>query len=475
MIIFSGLLLAMSVFAMTGSAEGRRASAPKDTTYELLRIDSHIAGLKLGLLHAGQAGKGNTIPVLFIHGSSFPSALAAGFRMGGESWMDDLAAAGYDVYAMDFLGYGHSDRYPVMKEGLERGTPCGRAVEVYKDVDLAVDYILHRTGAKKVFLIGHSWGCTVACLYAARFSGKLEKLVLFAPITIRQDTASPEAINTAYECLTPEQRVRAMRSGTPRGEICRLEPEIFGSWQQQWLKSDPLTDGRGTAPINNGGIAPAMIRRTDSVCFPSGPSADLEDLAHGKSYYVPSEITTPTLIIRGEWDGYPDNSDAERLFRELKNSPGKRYIVVEKGTHVMHLEKSRHQLYREVQSFLNEPVINNPQHMVAVIFEVRPYDEARKQEYLDIAKSLRPQLDLIDGFVSIERFQSLTDPGKILSLSFWRDEDAVKQWRTAEDHRVAQQKGRNGVFSDYRLRVVSVIRDYGMFDRAQVPEDIRKK
>ena len=108
--------------------------------------------------------------------------------------------------------------------------------------------------------------------------------------------------------------------------------------------------------------------------------------------------------------------------------------------------------------------------MIAVIFEVWPKDQ-RKQEYLDIAAGLRPLLDKIDGFISIERFESLNEPGKILSLSFWRDDKAIKEWRQLEPHRAAQAKGRASVFKDYRLRVAGVIRDYGMFNREQVPPD----
>jgi len=110
--------------------------------------------------------------------------------------------------------------------------------------------------------------------------------------------------------------------------------------------------------------------------------------------------------------------------------------------------------------------------MFAVIFEVVPA-LGRKQEYLDIAASLRPALEKIDGFISIERFESLTNEGKILSLSIWRDEESVKRWRQFEEHRVAQTKGRGGIFADYRLRVASVIRDYGMFERDQAPADSR--
>ena len=112
--------------------------------------------------------------------------------------------------------------------------------------------------------------------------------------------------------------------------------------------------------------------------------------------------------------------------------------------------------------------------MIAVIFEVIPAP-GRRQEYLDLAAALRPQLERMEGFISIERFESLTTPGKILSLSIWRDEDAVKRWRNVEEHRAAQAKGRGGIFAGYRLRVASVIRDYGMAEREQAPDDSRKQ
>jgi heme-degrading monooxygenase HmoA len=108
--------------------------------------------------------------------------------------------------------------------------------------------------------------------------------------------------------------------------------------------------------------------------------------------------------------------------------------------------------------------------MIAIIFEVFPAP-GRKQEYLDLAAALKPELEKIDGFISIERFASLTNEGKILSLSVFRDEAAVQAWRNLEKHRLAQARGRAGIFSDYRLRVASVVRDYGMFERAQAPGD----
>jgi len=112
--------------------------------------------------------------------------------------------------------------------------------------------------------------------------------------------------------------------------------------------------------------------------------------------------------------------------------------------------------------------------MIAVIFEVYPA-EGKVEEYLGIASDLKPQLEKIDGFISIERFSSLVDEGKVLSLSFWRDEEAIKEWRNLETHRHAQEKGRGGVFSNYRLRVANVSRDYGMDNREEAPIDSKNE
>ena len=110
--------------------------------------------------------------------------------------------------------------------------------------------------------------------------------------------------------------------------------------------------------------------------------------------------------------------------------------------------------------------------MIAVIFEVEMRD-GRMQDYFDLAAKLRPELDKIDGFVSVERFQSLANDNKYVSLSFWRDEEAIEKWRNIESHRLAQEKGRKGIFTDYRLRVANVSRDYGMTNREQAPSDSR--
>jgi heme-degrading monooxygenase HmoA len=109
--------------------------------------------------------------------------------------------------------------------------------------------------------------------------------------------------------------------------------------------------------------------------------------------------------------------------------------------------------------------------MIAVIFEVLPA-EGRKGDYMEHAARLKSELEQMDGFISVERFQSLTNPDKLLSLSFWRDEVAVAGWRCHAAHRATQKAGRSGIFRDYRLRVAAVVRDYGMTERReQAPAD----
>lgn len=111
--------------------------------------------------------------------------------------------------------------------------------------------------------------------------------------------------------------------------------------------------------------------------------------------------------------------------------------------------------------------------MIAVIFEVEPKGAAERAAYLDIAAALRPLVEEIDGFISVERFQSLTNPEKMLSVSFFRDEAAIEEWRKLTRHRTAQEAGRHRLFADYRLRIAHVLRDYGMDEREQAPADSR--
>jgi pimeloyl-ACP methyl ester carboxylesterase/heme-degrading monooxygenase HmoA len=427
--------------------------------YDTIRIASNTPKLNIGLLHLSPTTITGNAPVLFIHGSSFPSELSFGFKMEGQSWLDFMSAHNYDAYAIDLLGYGFADRYPQMATEPLKGNPPGRAQTAYLDVNKAVDYILTETGQRKVILIGHSWGASVAALYAEKYPEKVEKLVLFAPLVARDEKGKEDEVKTSFESLTPDERVSSMQDLTPAGLMTRLEPSLFTQWKNEWLQSDEK----------------AVKKDRTKVYFPSGPSKDIEDLKHSKRYYHPSLVKAPVMVVRGEWDNFPNDEDALNLIGSFKNSSQKKYVIIGRGTHVLHLEKSRHRLYEEVNNFISEPInlSADTAHSIAVIFEVIP-NNGEKQEYLDIAAQLKPELLKMDGFISIERFQSLTHPEKILSLSFWRDEKSILGWRNLEMHREAQEKGRSGIFKDYHLRIAHVVRDYGMFDRKETPVDSKQ-
>jgi pimeloyl-ACP methyl ester carboxylesterase len=334
----SVLLIVVMLSAVAMSSENNTLQLPP---FERFQIESRIPGLHLSMLHlrARAESQQKRTPILFIHGASFPSALAFGFRMNGVSWMDVLSEQGFDTYALDFVGYGDSDRYPEMLEPADSHAPLGRATEVAFDIDRAVDFMCARSAARKIILIGHSWGATVCAYYATSHNDRIDKLVLFAPFVERKtDSFLSERPTRAYETLAPAERIRQFRMGTPDSGVVVLEDDVLLRWGNDWLGSDPL----------------AMREKTDVVRFPAGWAADLFDCYHGRSYYIPGQIMVPTLLIRGEWDEDPSSEDAELLLKRLTHVPFKRYVVIDSGTHVMHLERSRFQLYRETCSFLIE-------------------------------------------------------------------------------------------------------------------------
>jgi len=303
-------------------------------TVEILSTASHIQGLEIRLLHKSSE-KFDADPILILHGSSFPSALASDFKMDNISWMDQLAAHRHDVYALDFLGYGHSDRYPEMLNGSHK--VVGRAASAVEDVDMTVEFILKKTGRGRVVLIAHSWGGTVAALYAGKFKDKISKLILFSAITNRNENSERDLVEGPYDEMTPTERISGMNSLAPANSERLLAADVFNKWGSEWLISD--------AAYN------ADSRKT--VRFPSGPSQDIDDLLHNLPYYDPSQIIAPTLLVRGEWDKYPSNDDFKQLLNALKNASYKKYVVIENGTHVMHLEKARFALYEAVLSFID--------------------------------------------------------------------------------------------------------------------------
>lgn len=249
--------------------------------------------------------------------------------------MDHLERRGLRVYALDFLGYGLSDRYPGMAD--PSGPPVGRAVDVVHDLAAAVDAIRAHSGHDRVILIGHSWGATVAALYAEQHPTRVERLVLYAAITPRPPATAAQPVTRSTDEMEAHERVRQMDQLTPPGAPRRLAPEVFAYWADAWLQSD-RTHGR---------TGSNMVR------WPAGPAADVQDLLQGKAYFAPERIKAPVLIVRGSDDAYPNDEDARALAYKMGAAARVAYRVLPGGSHVMHLERGRQRLYRAVDDFID--------------------------------------------------------------------------------------------------------------------------
>ncbi len=298
------------------------------------------SGLRLFLRHLppSHTTTAGTKSVLFVHGASFPSALAAAFPFGGHSWMEDLSQAGIDSWALDFMGYGGSDRYPQMSDPAATGAPLLQAEEASQQIETAMRFIHDQQHGGKISIIAHSWGTLPSGLFATRHPDLLDRLVLFGPVALRHEQPDKNSANEAAPAwnVTVEAQRKRFYGYVPRGEAPVLAASDMALWGPAYLASDPNSAKR-TPP---------------SVRVPYGPLADIDLAWSGHFPYDPARIRVPVLIVRGEWDDVTTNRDAHWLYEGLRSAPIKRDIIISRGTHVMHLEASRSQLYREVQIFV---------------------------------------------------------------------------------------------------------------------------
>jgi branched-chain amino acid transport system substrate-binding protein len=304
---------------------------------ETFRVPFGSSGLSLFLRHRAASGRDEGVPhtVLFVHGASFPSALAAAFPFGGKSWMEDLSSHGFDTWALDFLGYGGSDRYPEMLRGDTQGPPLLRADEAAEQIATATKFILSRSRIERLSIVAHSWGTMPAGLFATKYAELLDRLVLFGPQSPRHGGVKDSEESRAWN-VTVKAQMDRFRGYPPKGEEPVLDEADMPLWGEMYLDSDPHSRER-TPP---------------SVLVPSGPVADIQRAWAGEFPYEPEKIISPVLIIRGEWDNVARNDDVNWLSSRLVNAPIRRDVRIARGTHVMHLEKNRFQLYREVEAFL---------------------------------------------------------------------------------------------------------------------------
>jgi pimeloyl-ACP methyl ester carboxylesterase len=278
-------------------------------------------------------------PVLYVHGATFPSGLSVGYPLGGRSWADELAAAGLDVWAFDFRGFGRSDRYPQQDADPGGTGPLGRAVGpggAGEQLLAVLEHVVTVRGGGRVSLLAHSWGTLVAGLAAAARPDVVDRLALFGPITRREPgrRTGPHGLGGWYPLTAREQHDRFV-GDVPAGLSPVLTRE-FDRWARDWLATDPT----------------AAARRPASVRVPAGPSADIAAAWSGHLPYDPAGVQAPTLVVRGAWDSRTTDADAAWLLGALTRAPLRRHVKIRRGTHLLHLEAGRHALHRETAAFL---------------------------------------------------------------------------------------------------------------------------
>lgn len=288
-----------------------------------------------GLLVRRAAGAGPS--VVYVHGATFPSALSVAYRFDGRSWMDDLQERGFDAWGFDFAGYGGSDRPASFSGSAHDNAPSGRAPEAAKQLARVVEHVLNVAGRARVSLIAHSWGTIVAALYASLHPERVERVVLFGPIAQRNTAGlpAPESIG-AWRLVSVADQLARFIEDVPQGRSPVLIEPTLADWGPAYLASDAQAASRRPEP---------------AVKIPSGPRADIASAWSGQLGYDPSQITVPTLIVRGAWDSLCRDSDSQWLRGRLGTSET-RDVVIPEGTHLMHLEHARFGLFEATGAFL---------------------------------------------------------------------------------------------------------------------------
>ena len=281
--------------------------------------------------------------VIYVHGATYPAETAFDLPLGGVSWMDYIARQGYDVYLLDVRGYGGSTRPPQMDKPAAENAPFAGTEEAMRDVDAVVEFVRKRRGIEKVNLIGWSWGTAIMQWYTSLNSHKVEKLVLYAPLWIRQTASLVQTgpgPTPAYRSVSMAQAKARWLTGVPEAKKAELIP---AGWFEAWAAATTATDPVGASQT------PPVLRA------PNGVVADgLKYWGNGVIPWKAEDIKVPVLLIKAEWDQDTPAYMAQNLLPKLTGAPYKRYVELGEGTHTIIMEKNRMNLFREVQLFLDE-------------------------------------------------------------------------------------------------------------------------
>jgi pimeloyl-ACP methyl ester carboxylesterase len=294
-------------------------------------------GMRLFLRRLGATAGRMGRAVLYVHGATFPSGLSIAHRFDGRSWRDALCGAGFDVWALDFYGFGHSDRYPEMAEPADGAPPLGLAADAAKQLSAAVMFLLAHDARSSLSLISHSWGSMPAGLFATEQAALVDRWVLFAPIARREPLRyEPIPSGPAWRMVSVKDQWDRFVEDVPPEEPPVLSRQHFDEWAKSYLESDRDSSQH----------QPAAVRT------PSGPFVEILRAWHGKLAYEPAAVQAPIAIIRGAWDGLVPDGDARWLLDAFTHSTNKRDVKIGRATHLMHLEVMRGALWNASINFL---------------------------------------------------------------------------------------------------------------------------
>ena len=333
----------MIAAAATAMASGALAQTPRVVMEEMM-VPSE-PGIEIYVRNKRPADMTTYRPertLVFVHGATYPAHTSFDLKLDGVSWMDHIAARGYDVYLLDLRGYGKSTRPKEMDDKPEANAPVVRGTTAVKDISAVVDFVLKRRGIARLNLMGWSWGTTLMATYTTQNPGKVERLVLYAPAWIRTtpSLSRPPGPLGAYRMVARDQAKTRWLTGVPEDKKAALIP---AGWYESWADATFATDPVGAK------MTPPVLRA------PNGVQQDGDEFfSAGKPYYDPAKITVPTLLVHAEWDRDTPAYMAQTLFPLLVNAPGKRYVQLPEGTHTIMMEKNRLMLFEAVQAFLDE-------------------------------------------------------------------------------------------------------------------------
>lgn len=308
------------------------AMIPSDTN----GIDLYVRNKRWGCTLSG----GSERVLLYVHGATYPSETAFDLTLDGQSWMDYLAAHGWDVWLVDLRGYGRSTRPPEMEQPAADNPPIVTTEVAIRDVGSAVEHVRKATGVDKVTLLGWSWGTTIMGGYAATHPDKVDRLVLYAPVWLRTTPSQLAGSGPlpAYRTVTKDAAKQRWLNGVPEDKKADLIP---AGWFEAWADATWATDPKSAA--------------SGQLRAPNGVIKDLREYwLADKPYYDASKIQAPTLLVVAEWDQDTPPYMAQTLFGKLSAAPWKRLVMIGEGTHTVIMERNRLQLFREVQLFLDE-------------------------------------------------------------------------------------------------------------------------